>query len=157
MATAHRGSEGMWFSPGTPVSSTNKTDRHDIAEILKVELNAIILTLIKGTLSASRQCPLYTGDTVYSFQLISFMSLHFYLINILLFSKQKQLHLNKFTTEFKKSVIKISLFILLNYYHSTFCIFFFQFEIHASWNDYMVDLRNKSRKPECVLTWIGEY
>ena len=23
-----------WFSPGTPVSSTNKTDRHDIAEIL---------------------------------------------------------------------------------------------------------------------------
>jgi hypothetical protein len=28
------------FSPGTPVSSTNKTDRHDIAEIvLKVVLN----------------------------------------------------------------------------------------------------------------------
>ena len=25
---------GQWFSPGTPVSSTNKTDRHDIAEIL---------------------------------------------------------------------------------------------------------------------------
>ena len=24
---------GQWFSPGTPVSSTNKTDRHDIAEI----------------------------------------------------------------------------------------------------------------------------
>ena len=24
----------MWFSTGTPVSSTNKTDRHDIAEIL---------------------------------------------------------------------------------------------------------------------------
>jgi hypothetical protein len=23
-----------WFSLGTPVSSTNKTDRHDIAEIL---------------------------------------------------------------------------------------------------------------------------
>ena len=23
---------GRWFSPGTPVSSTNKTDRHDIAE-----------------------------------------------------------------------------------------------------------------------------
>jgi hypothetical protein len=41
--------------------------------------------------------------------------------------------------------------------NSTFCIFFFQFEIHVSWNDYMVDLRNKSRKPECVLTWIGEY
>jgi hypothetical protein len=25
---------GRWFSPGTPASSTNKTGRHDIAEIL---------------------------------------------------------------------------------------------------------------------------
>jgi len=33
---------GLWFSPGTPVSSTNKTDRHDITEILlKVVLNTI--------------------------------------------------------------------------------------------------------------------
>jgi hypothetical protein len=31
---------GQWFSPGTPASSTTKTDRHDIAEILlKVTLN----------------------------------------------------------------------------------------------------------------------
>jgi hypothetical protein len=31
---------GRWFSPGTPASSTTKTDRHDIAEILlKVALN----------------------------------------------------------------------------------------------------------------------
>ena len=37
---------GRSFSPGTPVSSTNKTDRHDIAEILlKVALNTITLTL----------------------------------------------------------------------------------------------------------------
>ena len=34
-----------WFSPGPPVSSTNKTDRHDITEILlKVALNTIKLT-----------------------------------------------------------------------------------------------------------------
>ena len=33
---------GQWFSPGTPVSSTNKTDRHHISEILlKVALNTI--------------------------------------------------------------------------------------------------------------------
>jgi hypothetical protein len=33
---------GRWFSPGTPVSSTNTTDCHDIAEILlKVALNNI--------------------------------------------------------------------------------------------------------------------
>ena len=32
----------LWFSPGPPVSSTNKTDRHDITEILlKVALNII--------------------------------------------------------------------------------------------------------------------
>jgi hypothetical protein len=33
---------GRWFFPGPPVSSTNKTDHHDIAEILlKVVLNII--------------------------------------------------------------------------------------------------------------------
>jgi hypothetical protein len=41
---------GRWFSPGTPASSTTKTGRHDIAEILlKVALkhqksNQIVLT-----------------------------------------------------------------------------------------------------------------
>jgi len=34
--------EDQWFSPDTPVSSINKTDRHDITEILlKVALNTI--------------------------------------------------------------------------------------------------------------------
>jgi len=38
---------GGWFSTGTPVSSTNKTDRHDIAKILlEVTLNTITLNLI---------------------------------------------------------------------------------------------------------------
>jgi len=33
---------GQWFSPGTPVSSTNKTDHHNIAEIwLKIVLSTI--------------------------------------------------------------------------------------------------------------------
>jgi len=37
---------GQWFSPCTPVSSTNKTDHHDITEILlKVVLNAINQTM----------------------------------------------------------------------------------------------------------------
>jgi hypothetical protein len=36
---------GRWFSPDTQVSSTNKTDHHNITEILlKVELNTITLT-----------------------------------------------------------------------------------------------------------------
>jgi hypothetical protein len=33
---------GWWFSPGTPVSSTNKTDPHNIAEIL---LNVVLNTM----------------------------------------------------------------------------------------------------------------
>jgi hypothetical protein len=38
---------GQWFSPGTPVSSTNKTDSHDITEILlKVALNTINQTFL---------------------------------------------------------------------------------------------------------------
>ena len=37
---------GRWFSPSTLVSFTNKTDHHDIAEILlNVALNTITLTL----------------------------------------------------------------------------------------------------------------
>jgi hypothetical protein len=41
---------GRWLSPGTPVSSSNKTDRHYITEILlKVTLNTI--TLQSGNIS----------------------------------------------------------------------------------------------------------
>jgi hypothetical protein len=37
---------GRWLSAGTPVSSNNTTDRHDITEILlKVVLNTIALTV----------------------------------------------------------------------------------------------------------------
>ena len=36
---------GWWFSQGTPVSTTNKTDNHDITEVmLKMALNSITLT-----------------------------------------------------------------------------------------------------------------
>jgi hypothetical protein len=38
--------QGHWFSPDTPASSTTKTGRHDIAEILlKVALNTKIQIL----------------------------------------------------------------------------------------------------------------
>ena len=40
---------GRWFSPGTPVSSTNKTDSHDITEILlNVALNTTNKTLARS-------------------------------------------------------------------------------------------------------------
>jgi hypothetical protein len=47
--------QGRWFSPGTPASSTTKTGRHDIAEILlKVALNTkirkkVVIFCFKGT------------------------------------------------------------------------------------------------------------
>jgi hypothetical protein len=38
-----------WFFPGTPVSSTNETDRHEITEILfKVALNTITITYFRS-------------------------------------------------------------------------------------------------------------
>ena len=41
--------QGRWFSPGTPASSTTKTGRHDIAEILlKVALNTKIQIQIRS-------------------------------------------------------------------------------------------------------------
>jgi hypothetical protein len=36
---------GRWFSPEPPVSSTNKTDRHDIAEILFCFFFTLIMSL----------------------------------------------------------------------------------------------------------------
>jgi len=49
---------GRWFSPGTPASSTTKTGRHDIAEILlKVALNTnnhIFMTLTQNNSSSDK-------------------------------------------------------------------------------------------------------
>ena len=43
---------GQWLSLGTPVYTTNKTNRHDIAEILlKVVLNIIALSITTKVMS----------------------------------------------------------------------------------------------------------
>jgi hypothetical protein len=64
------------FSPGTPVCSTNKTDRHDITEILlKVALNTITLTLWTQTPTIyvlSPEVGNLDGDAVYTFYLIQY-------------------------------------------------------------------------------------
>jgi hypothetical protein len=44
---------GQWFSPGAPISSTNRTDRHDIAEIL---LKVAISTIKQTNISPRNKC-----------------------------------------------------------------------------------------------------
>jgi hypothetical protein len=52
--------EGQLFSQGTPVSSTNKTDRHNITEILlTVALNTIKLNQILENLLINNYIDLY--------------------------------------------------------------------------------------------------
>jgi hypothetical protein len=62
---------GRLFSPGTPVSSTNKTDRHGMTEILlKVALSTI--TIAPGILihvaiyiyTVQKQIPLYAINMI---------------------------------------------------------------------------------------------
>jgi hypothetical protein len=56
---------GQWFSPGTPVSSTNKTDRHDITEILlKVSLDTITLTLTVSIYKSTKLTTFNHGQEV---------------------------------------------------------------------------------------------
>jgi hypothetical protein len=65
---------GRWFSPGSLVSSTNKTDRHDITEILlKVALN---------TLSPSPPLLIWNPGSAH----VSYVVLEFYYLNDLNFA-----------------------------------------------------------------------
>jgi hypothetical protein len=51
---------GRWFPPGSPVSSTNKTDCHDMTGILlKVALNTITTTLATGMILLWKFSPLF--------------------------------------------------------------------------------------------------
>ena len=53
---------GQWFSPGTQISSTNKTDRHDITHILlKVALTTIAIDI---TQKGGNQKPQVKGQTI---------------------------------------------------------------------------------------------
>ena len=65
----------QWFSQGTLVSSTNKTDRHNITEILlKVALNTITLTLILSLLQRqqNKRFGNFQYDTGINFKQASF-------------------------------------------------------------------------------------
>ena len=52
-----------WFSPGTPFSTVNKTDRHDIAVklLMKVPLKSLTIT---------KNVPNYSLSTIYGYRLL---------------------------------------------------------------------------------------
>jgi hypothetical protein len=52
--------DGRWFSPGTPASSTTKTDRHHIAEIL-----------LKVVLSTKNQIFFFFTHTIFFYNVYS--------------------------------------------------------------------------------------
>jgi uncharacterized protein HemY len=53
---------GRWFSPGTPASSTTKTGRHDVAEILlKVALKHQKSNQNKKSLSCESSAPFFAN------------------------------------------------------------------------------------------------
>jgi hypothetical protein len=79
---------GQWFSSGTAVSSTNKTDYHDITEILlKVALNTITLTLFTKIL-LKKIIKIYNSWYMYSI----FWILNFYFFYSFHFKINHNLH-----------------------------------------------------------------
>ena len=60
---------GRWFYPGPTVSSTNKTDHHDIAEILlKMTLNTIIKIYNKSIIKKTLIVIIYLLTIVYHYK-----------------------------------------------------------------------------------------
>ena len=56
-----------WFSPGTPVSSTNKTDRHDITELLLKVASNTIKQINKANIKLTTHFSLKTDIPVYKY------------------------------------------------------------------------------------------
>jgi hypothetical protein len=79
---------GRWFSPGTSVSSTNQTDRHDITDILLIgSLNTITQT------KTTYLCSLYPKTYFLTFELQIFTFEWIIKIVVLLFFSGKQISL----------------------------------------------------------------
>jgi hypothetical protein len=60
----------LWFSPGPPVSSTNKTDSHDIAEILLKVVFKSIKQTNKQTIKEKRELVLAVGLVTLFFSVV---------------------------------------------------------------------------------------
>jgi len=65
---------GQWFSAGTPIYSTNKTDRHDISEILlkvmqtqltQTKIHYLLIQFYHGIYSTVAQCSEFNSKYKY--------------------------------------------------------------------------------------------
>ena len=75
---------GRWFSPGPPVPSTNKTDRHDITEILlKVTLN----TIKPNQTAPINKCPQSLPVTMYFNGSLESKKLFYFVVEFEYFAK----------------------------------------------------------------------
>ena len=124
----------QWFSPSTLVSSTNKTDRHDITEILlKVVLNTITLILKTNyTLLNLESCAL--RETL--FQLIKWVTF-------------KQLILKIYEINFLNFyAVFYDLFLIWNFKHKIFLVVYL-FSDHIPTACFLEDFRVNYR-----IWWI---
>ena len=83
---------GCWFSPGTPASSTTKTGRHDIAEILlKVALNTTNQTkpiyICRCCWNVPHANGKFTIETNYFICVVTFRSYMVLIINFYMYLK----------------------------------------------------------------------
>jgi hypothetical protein len=106
---------GWWFSPGTLVSSTSKTDSHDISEILlKVALNTITLTLTPDTWLKIR--PFERGCRLFQLFFIDFQYFSIYFLTRIILELKKNC---KKTTSQKPYIFLYHNFFYLRVYIST--------------------------------------
>jgi hypothetical protein len=97
------------FSLGTPVSSTNKTDHHDITEILlKVALNTITLTLTLESFECEKKT-VYRNRNLMHFNLLKYFNSNQFNIYCYINFVEKQMKQNERTKLYIKDMIVYNL------------------------------------------------
>jgi hypothetical protein len=92
-----------WFSACTPVTSTNKTDRHDITEVLlKVVLNTITLILAQMSLG----CWIY-NLFIFNFKIAILQTFSYMQIPIMISTALYFLYLDNYNDELQSLYIYI--------------------------------------------------
>ena len=76
---------GLWFSPGTPISSINKTDSYNVTEILLTKQGSTVFSII--------DIYIYIGSSAFRKQMYQFFSFFSLCLVIELTNNNKNLSL----------------------------------------------------------------